>query len=122
MQRFESFGLRGTRQPGPSPILAAAVGEQMLRRALDGMKHHRAPVSPPPPPRARAPRRQESRPAVNTVTRGGTAHLGGHEFMAAVRTVRDAPEWELRAAIEADPVSWAQAAANLARLSNRLRG
>jgi hypothetical protein len=122
MQRFEDYNLMGSRRQTPSPRGTATLAETMVRSALDGMKDAVAPPAPtqqPPKPTRTASVPVERRPAVS-VTHGGAARLAGRDLGWALRTLRDAPESEIRAIRQGNPREWARAMAKLDRLTAQL--
>ena len=122
MQRFESFGLRGS---GDRRSRTSVNAEAMLRTALDAVRDSSARVtvprkSVPPKPVPKPGTPVETRPAT-TVLPGGSARLVGRDELAwALRTLRNMPSQELRAEIRRDPEMWARAVANLRRLRTQL--
>jgi hypothetical protein len=123
MQRFEDYNLLGSRRPRLSPSGTATLAETMVSSALDGMRDDAAALPPTQQPQPKPTRTAsgpvERRPAVS-VTHGGSAHLAGSDLGWALRTLRDAPESEIRAAREHNPQEWARAMTNLDRITAQL--
>lgn len=121
MQRFEDYNLLGSRL-ADSTRLPSTVDEAELRRVLaeiDKRSAARAELTPEPVRKA-APARSTRRPVeagpLERRPAGAQLGSGSRGFAWALRTLRRAPEWELRADIERDPESWIKALANLDRM------
>ena len=123
MHRFEDYNLMGSRRQGRSPSGTATSAETMVRPELDDMRVDtvalptRTQQQPKPTRIGSAP--VERRPAV-AVTHGGTARLADRDLGWALRTLRDAPQSEIRAIRQGDPQEWARAMTNLDRLTAQL--
>ena len=122
MQRFEDYNLMGSRRPSPSPSRTSTLAETMVRHALDVMKAEAA--APLTRLEGVKPKRidnapVERRPAV-AVTHGGTARLADRDLGWAMRTLRDAPDSEIRTFRARNPREWARAMTNLNRLIAQL--